>query len=185
MDLFTQLEEANKQIPLAELMRPKNLDDFPHLNCLIDRLNKPMEEKFGDETFTSDSPWKLSLRVDVDEVNGSITLEILDECEELYYEGFRFEKTMEQLEEALRKDTDDSEAYFDCVCPGRWSADFKGRFRYSLDDIKHSIHCAAYNGILDYMQDTDNKPNWDNGSADKIDSKIDEILELVMEVFAK
>ena len=28
MDLFTQLEESNKQIPLAELMRPKNLDDF-------------------------------------------------------------------------------------------------------------------------------------------------------------
>ena len=28
MDLFTQLEEANKQIPLAEIMRPKSLDDF-------------------------------------------------------------------------------------------------------------------------------------------------------------
>ena len=28
MDLFTQLEETNKQIPLAELLRPKTLDDF-------------------------------------------------------------------------------------------------------------------------------------------------------------
>lgn len=28
MDLFTQLEESNKQIPLAELLRPKSLDDF-------------------------------------------------------------------------------------------------------------------------------------------------------------
>jgi len=28
MDLFTQLEEANKQIPLAEILRPKSLDDF-------------------------------------------------------------------------------------------------------------------------------------------------------------
>lgn len=28
MDLFTQLEESNKQIPLAEIMRPKTLDDF-------------------------------------------------------------------------------------------------------------------------------------------------------------
>lgn len=28
MDLFTQLEEANKQIPLAEILRPKTLDDF-------------------------------------------------------------------------------------------------------------------------------------------------------------
>ena len=28
MNLFTQLEDMNKQVPLAELMRPKNLDDF-------------------------------------------------------------------------------------------------------------------------------------------------------------
>lgn len=28
MDLFTQLEEANKQIPLAEVLRPKSLEDF-------------------------------------------------------------------------------------------------------------------------------------------------------------
>lgn len=28
MDLFTQLEEMNKQVPLAEIMRPKTLDDF-------------------------------------------------------------------------------------------------------------------------------------------------------------
>jgi len=28
MDLFTELEEQNKQIPLAEIMRPKTLDDF-------------------------------------------------------------------------------------------------------------------------------------------------------------
>ncbi len=28
MDLFTQLENSNKQTPLAEIMRPKNLDEF-------------------------------------------------------------------------------------------------------------------------------------------------------------
>ena len=28
MDLFTQLEESNKQIPLAEIMRPRTLDNF-------------------------------------------------------------------------------------------------------------------------------------------------------------
>ena len=28
MDLFTQLEDMNKQVPLAELLRPKTLDDF-------------------------------------------------------------------------------------------------------------------------------------------------------------
>ena len=28
MDLFTQLEDMNKQVPLAELMRPKTLEEF-------------------------------------------------------------------------------------------------------------------------------------------------------------
>jgi replication-associated recombination protein RarA len=28
MNLFDNLEEKNKQIPLAEIMRPKNLDEF-------------------------------------------------------------------------------------------------------------------------------------------------------------
>ena len=28
MDLFTQLEEINKQTPLAEILRPKTLDEF-------------------------------------------------------------------------------------------------------------------------------------------------------------
>ena len=28
MNLFAQLEDMNKQIPLAELLRPKSLDEF-------------------------------------------------------------------------------------------------------------------------------------------------------------
>ena len=28
MNLFTQLEDMNKQVPLAELMRPKTLEEF-------------------------------------------------------------------------------------------------------------------------------------------------------------
>ena len=28
MDLFSQLEDMNKQVPLAELMRPKTLEEF-------------------------------------------------------------------------------------------------------------------------------------------------------------
>ena len=28
MDLFTQLENSNKQTPLAEILRPKDLEDF-------------------------------------------------------------------------------------------------------------------------------------------------------------
>ncbi len=41
MDLFTQLEEANKQIPLAEILRPKTLDDFLGQSNII-ATNSPL-----------------------------------------------------------------------------------------------------------------------------------------------
>lgn len=41
MDLFTQLEESNKQIPLAEIMRPKTLDDFLGQSNVV-ALNSPL-----------------------------------------------------------------------------------------------------------------------------------------------
>ncbi len=40
-DLFTQLEEQNKQIPLAELLRPKSLDDYLGQNNVISK-NSPL-----------------------------------------------------------------------------------------------------------------------------------------------
>jgi hypothetical protein len=43
---------------------------------------------------------------------------VVDKCEELYYEGFNFEKVMQALNDAVAEDIED--AYLDCVCPGRW-----------------------------------------------------------------
>ena len=40
-DLFTQLEEQNKQIPLAELLRPKTLDYYLGQNNVISK-NSPL-----------------------------------------------------------------------------------------------------------------------------------------------
>lgn len=41
MDLFTQLEESNKQIPLAEILRPKSIDDFLGQSNVISQ-NSPL-----------------------------------------------------------------------------------------------------------------------------------------------
>ena len=41
MNLFTQLEDMNKQIPLAEVLRPKSLDDFLGQSNVIS-LNSPL-----------------------------------------------------------------------------------------------------------------------------------------------
>ena len=38
MDLFTQLEDMNKQVPLAELMRPKTLEEFLELTKKYEAL---------------------------------------------------------------------------------------------------------------------------------------------------
>lgn len=164
---------------------PKTKEDFPHLNCLIDRLNKPMEENFDGEVFTSDSPWDLSLRVESDEENGITTLEILDSNEELYYDGFRFEKTMEELEDALRKDTEDSEAYFDCICPGRWSADFEGRYRYDMESLKGHIECEVNKAILNYMISNDKQPNWGihKEKAELLDECIEDVCKVIKTLF--
>lgn len=41
MDLFTQLEESNKQVPLAEIMRPKTLEDFLGQSNVV-TMNSPL-----------------------------------------------------------------------------------------------------------------------------------------------
>lgn len=41
MDLFTQLEESNKQVPLAEIMRPKTLEDFLGQSNVV-AMNSPL-----------------------------------------------------------------------------------------------------------------------------------------------
>lgn len=161
---------------------PKTNADFPSINALIEKLNQPID--FGGELI-GDSPWNLSLKIDVDETNGINTIEIIDSNEELYYEGFRFEKTMEWLEDALRKDTEDDEAYFDCVCPGRWSADFEGRYRYDMESVKIHINCEVHSAIADYMYSNDAKPNWgiNNEKAKLLDECIEDVCKVIKTLF--
>lgn len=106
----------------------------------------------------------LYLTIDTDSCNKVNTVEIHDNTEELYYEGFRFEKVMDMLELALKEDTNDGNAYLDCVCPGRYIADYKGSSAYddecayldSTSEIWKSIdRYMESNGIENFKFDDD------------------------------
>lgn len=165
--------------------KPKTNEDFPNLLNAIKEINADEIMEFDDGTTEIlSSSYKLSLRINVDEENGSQDVEILDDYEELYYGGFRFEKTLDKLNEALRKDTDDG-AYFDCVCPGRWSADFEGKYRYNMESLKGHIECEVKKAILNYMISNDKHPDWGihKEKAELLDECIEDVVNVIKTLF--
>ena len=109
-------------------------------------------------------------------------LYVIDETEELYYGGIQFENTMSVLEYNLKVDTGDDEAYFDCICPGRWLADFKGRSRYTEDDMKSDIHLAIFKVLLKYTEDNGKELDWSN---DENTNYFDALPDLIVHVLNK
>lgn len=150
------------------MFKAKTLEDFPTLSSLIEELNK-MEI------------WNLDLQIKQD--YSECDLYVIDNHEELYYGGCLFEKTMEQLEEALRKDTGDNGAFFDCVCPGRYIADFEGRSRFDKGMFSLHIHLAAYEGLVKYMNDNGLKPQWTKITKEDLDQQIEELTNSLLKVF--
>lgn len=144
------------------MFKAKTLADFEQLQKTIELLNK-------------DDIWKL--RLEVEQEHSECDLYIIDETEELYYGEFLFEQTLNKLEEALKKDTGDNNAYFDCICPGRWIADFEGRSRYTEEDMELDISIAIGKAILKYMDDNDLEPHW----TDELRKRDDELPKLVVD----
>lgn len=149
------------------MFKAKTLQDFEQLQKAIDHLN-------GKEI------WKLRLEVKQD--YSECDLYVIDETEELYYGGIQFENTMSVLEYNLKVDTGDDEAYFDCICPGRWLADFKGRSRYTEDDMKSDIHLAIFKVLLKYTEDNGKELDWSN---DENTNYFDALPDLIVHVLNK
>ena len=144
------------------MFKPKTLVDFEQLQKTIELINK-------------DDIWKL--RLEVEQEHSECDLYIIDETEELYYGGYAFDRVMEYLEKALRFDTGDNSAYFDCVCPGRWIADFEGRSRYTEEDMELDISIAISKAILKYMDDNGLEPHW----TDELRKRDGELPKLVVD----
>lgn len=149
------------------MFKPKTLTDFEQLQKTVESLNK-------------DDIWKL--RLEVKQEHSECDLYVIDETEELYYGGYAFDRVMEALNKALRFDTGDNNAYFDCVCPGRFLADFDGRSRYTEKDMVLDIDIAIGNAMLKYMEDNDLKPYWTDELRDRFEELSINALRVIKEI---
>lgn len=149
------------------MFKAKTLEDFKELQKLVEELNK-------------EGIWKLEIKIEKD--YSECDLYIVDHTEELYYGGCLFEKTMEKLDKALKEDTNDKGAYFDCVCPGRWLADFEGRDRYDEELMELDISIAIKEAMCKYMDDTGLEPHWTIETQQKLDELPKIAVELIKEI---
>lgn len=148
------------------MFKAKTLEDFKELQKTVDILNK-------------DGIFKL--RIEVKQEYSECDLYVIDNTEELYYGGCQFDFAMNFLERALKIDTLDDDAYFDCCCPGRYLADFDGRCRYTEKDMESDIDFAIHDAMHKYFDNNDLKPHWTNELREKFDRLAVEIVELIME----
>ena len=149
------------------MFKAKTLADFEQLQKTVELLNK-------------DDIWKL--RLEVKHEYSECDLYVIDETEELYYGGFAFDRVMETLNKALRFDTGNNNAYFDCICQGKWLADFDGRSRYTEKDMVLDIDIAIGNAMLKYMEDNDLKPDWTDELRDKFEELSINALRVIKEI---
>lgn len=149
------------------MFKAKTLEDFKELQKLVEELNK-------------EGIWKLELKIEND--YSECDLYIIDHTEELYYGGFMFDKTMERIDNALKIDTDDSGAFFDCDCPGRWIADFEGRNRYDEESMRLDIDIAIMEAMYKYMEDAGLKPHWTEETKQKLKALPNIAVELIKEI---
>ena len=152
------------------MFKAKTLNDFKELQSLIEELNQA-------------GIWKLKIEIKKD--NSECDLYIVDHTEELYYGGCLFDSTLERLDNALKVDTGDSDAFFDCICPGRWIADFKGRDRYTEETMRLDIHIATMEAMYKYMKDNGLEPNWTEETKKKFDELAYISVELIKEILRK
>jgi hypothetical protein len=149
------------------MFKAKTIEDFKELRRLVEELNK-------------EGVWKLEIKIGTE--YSECDLYVVDHTEELYYGGCLFEKTIEKLDAALKEDTNDKSAYFDCVCPGRWLADFEGRSRYDEESMKLDISIAIKEAMCKYMDDNGLKPYWTVKTQQKLDEVPNIAVELIKEV---
>ena len=148
------------------MFKPKTLEDFEQLQRAVDHLNK-------------ENVWKL--RLEVKQEYSECDLYVIDETEELYYGGCLFEEAIGFLNNSLKQDTDD-DAYFDCICPGKWLADFKGRSRYTEDDMKFDIYVELIRVLSDYADDNGKNIDWSDENREAFDALQYHIIDVLNKI---
>lgn len=128
------------------MWRPMTEKDFPNLMETIKEIN---DGEWVEDIFIQ--PFDLHIEFETD--NDTNYVRIVDYNEELTWDGLLTEIYMEKLNNALKKDTDDS-AYFEPIQCSEWSADWeKGRSRYDEESLGLDIHIGILQAISDYIDD--------------------------------
>ena len=149
------------------MFKAKTLDDFKELQKVVNELNK---EKI----------WRLRLEVKQD--RSECDLYVADSTEELYYDGCLYEYAMEKLDNALKIDTNDQSAYFDCICPGRYLADFEGRSRYDEVCMSLDIELAISEALDKYIEDNGYEIRWTDEVKRKYKALPDIVVALIKDI---
>ena len=140
---------------------PMTEKDFPKLMETVRRINDGYVihvDGFEDEIC---QPFDLHIKIET--INNTNCVTITDYNEELTYDGFLTERTMKELDAALKEDTGDENAYFDAVTTAEWSADWTpNKSKYDRESLRLDISIGIHEALIKYIDDNGIKPKWTN-----------------------
>lgn len=152
------------------MFRAKTMEDFVFTQETVQKMN--------DQEY---SPWDIQIMVKTTE--DDCRLEIIDQNELLYYGGPGFNSAIDELTHALILDTKDDKAYFDCVSPGRWIADFKNSSRYDEECLQYNLLSGFYESVTAYMKDNEASPEWNETQKQRFKEIEKELQLLALDLF--
>lgn len=129
------------------MWKPVTEKDFPKFMETVKEINKGWKYEDLDPIKPFD------IHVEITSENGRNNLRIVDYNEELTWDGMLTESTLEKLNKALREDTNDPEAYFDCMSCSEWIADWEGRDRYDKEAMELDMHIGILKALNSYIDD--------------------------------
>ena len=129
------------------MWKPLTEKDFPKFMAKVKEINEGW--KFED----LDPIIPFNIHVEITSENGSNNLRIVDYNEELTWDGMLTESTLNALNKALREDTKDPNAYFDCMSCSEWVADWEGRHRFDRESMELEMHIGVSKALIKYIDD--------------------------------
>lgn len=163
------------------MWRPMTEKDFPNLMEIVKEINDGYVielEGFEDELV---QPFDLHVEIETDDDTNYVR--IVDYNEELTWDGMFTERTLEKLNAALKKDTDDN-AYFDALDVAQWSADWeKGRSRYREENLEGEISIGVSRALINYIDDNGIEPKtWTYSQKKAFDDAKKQMVKVCMEL---
>ena len=156
------------------MWKPVTEKDFPKFMEKVNEINN------GYKIEDLDPIKPFDIHVEITSENGRNNLRIVDYNEELTWDGMLTETTLKELNNALREDTNDPHAYFDCMSCSEWVADWKGRDRYDRESMEIEMHIGVSKPILNYIDDNGTKTRtWTDKQNRDFDNAFNELVKVV------